>query len=314
MASSSPPPKKQKKNIKYKILIIILLITIFPIVFTINQYSNIETNNNTNISNNTKILETISYKVYNVNNHVACASAFIQINNNSYVYGYRRDANDPSDQYINEMNFDKITDDKNNGNTRGTLFVHSVISNNGWCFGIGGLDNPMINKKIEKIGASMIMKGNINFDDMNSIYKYIKLLGIGHFAIKSPEGYMGVISCFNGNTKMDIFKLENGDYVIVPNNPSFFDKGTVSNTDSISGVFHLLSHDKYGVNRRNDLVYSVLRTNNTKVDVYVSNDDGRYIERNDATFKDDVIFNGKRTDKNSIPLIPEKLYLGNTFI
>ncbi|MDR2873334.1 MAG: hypothetical protein LBV42_01080 [Methanobrevibacter sp.] len=329
---TSPSPRK-KMAIKYKILIIVLLILIFPVVFSINQHIHLEnpfnnisnsksvdinltSNNNTNISNNNTAIETLSYKIYKAKKPVACASVFIQIDNNSYVFGYRRDADDPSDQYINRMSFDGIMDDESSKNITGESFVHTVISNNGWCFGIGGLDNCEINKKIEKIGASIIMKGDITYDDMNSIHKYIRSLGAGHFMIKSPEGEVGMVSHFNGNTKIDIFKLEKRDYVVVPNSPSFFHKGTLSTykDDPINGLFNLLGNDGFGVNRRDDIVYSVSRNNNTKVDVYVANDDGKYVRRSTAGLKDDVIFNGKRTDKNSIPVIPDKLYLGNTII
>ncbi|MDR2830579.1 MAG: hypothetical protein LBB45_06065 [Methanobrevibacter sp.] len=326
MFSIFPPPKKKKI---LTISIIALLILIFPIIAIINlNFGNFETNstissnNNNNIStNNTTAIETISYKfVSNTKDAAECASVIIYSNNNSSTYGYRRDSTDSSDQYINKI---KVTGEGGlieNNNTEGKKsvisFIHSLVLDNGWYIGIGGLDNPKINKKLEKFGVSIAMKGSISKEDMDEAFTYIKAIGGGHFVIKSPTGQVGVaIYSYSGKSLINTYKLEKDDYIVVPNSPDFFLKGTLNNKKGqpVDATFYLLSIDKYGVNRRNSIVLDVNNiTGKSELHAYVSNDDGVAVGRATGGLADDVIFNGEKINKNSIPKVSkDKLFLGS---
>jgi hypothetical protein len=284
-----------------------------------------QSNNNTTSlknasTNNITGIETISYKfVSNTNDAAECASVIIYSNNNSSTYGYRRDSTDSSDQYINKI---KITgegglmeNNKTQGKKSVISFVHSLILDNGWYIGIGGLDNPIINKKLEKFGVSIAMKGHITNDDMEEAFKYVKAIGGGHFVIKSPAGKVGVTAYFFGKSLINIYELEKDDYMVVPNDPNFFFKGSLSDKKGkpIDAAFYLLSIDKFGVNRRNSIVWDVQNiTGKSKLGVYVANDDGAAVGRATGRLADDVIFNGKKISKNSIPKVSnDKLLIGS---
>jgi hypothetical protein len=275
---------------------------------------------NINIStNNTTAIETMSYKfVSNTNDVAECASVIIYSNNNSSTYGYRRDSTDSSDIYINKIRISGEGGLMENNHTMGKTsvisFVHSLVLDNGWYIGIGGLDNPTINKNLEKFGVSIAMKGSITYEDIKEALTYLKAIGGGHFVIKSPTGQVGATSYFAGKYIINTYKLENNDYIVVPNSPDFFFKGTLADKKDhpIDEAFYLLSIDKFGVNRRNSIVFDVQNiTGKNKLDVYVANDDGSAVGRNTERLRDDMIFNGKRTDKNSIPKVSnDKLFLG----
>jgi len=338
MVSLSPSPPPKKKNKKFlTILIFTLLIFILPIIAMTNlnfvSFGNNTTvssnvspskdnivQSNTNLStNNTTAIETISYKfVSNTNDAAECASVIIYSNNNSSTYGYRRDSTDSSDMYINKIQISGegglIENNDTMRKTSAISFIHSLVLDNGWYIGIGGLDNPTINKNLEKFGVSIAMKGSITNEDMKEAFTYIKAIGGGHFVIKSPTGHIGATAYFAGKSMINTYNLENNDYIVVPNSPDFFFKGTVTNRKDrpVDAAFYLLSIDKFGVNRRNSIVWDVHNiTGKSKLDVYVANDDGSATGRSTGGLTDDIIFNGKRTNKNSIPKISnDKLFLG----
>lgn len=326
MVSIFPSPKPKKRRI-LTILIIALLILLFPIIAIINlnfgnfgTNSTISSNNNSNISNNTTAIETISYKfVSNTKDDAECASVIIYSDNNSSTYGYRRDSTDSSDQYINKI---KVTGEgglMENNNVEGKKsvisFIHSLVLDNGWYIGIGGLDNPTINKKLEKFGVSIAMKSSISKEDMDEASTYIKAIGGGHFVIKSPTGQVGVAAYYSGRSLVNTYKLEKDDYIVVPNSPDFFFKGTLNNKKDqpVDAAFYLLSIDKFGVNRRNSIVLDVKNiTGKSELYAYVSNDDGVAAGRSTGGLADDVIFNGKRVKQGAIPKVSnDKLFLGS---
>ncbi|MDR1819394.1 MAG: hypothetical protein LBR15_04010 [Methanobrevibacter sp.] len=331
MISSSPKPKKSILTV----IIFILLISILPIIAITNlnfggfgdhqassnmTLSNNTTQTNDNTKENMTAIETISYKfVSNTKDAAECASVIIYSNNNSSTYGYRRDSTDRSDQYINKVKISGeggLIESNNTDEKKSVIsFIHSLVLDNGWYMGIGGLDNPKINKKLEKFGLSIAMKGSITYNDMEGALTYIKAIGGGHFVIKSPSGKIGVVSYYSGNYMVNTYQLENDDYVVVPNSPNFFYKGTLDTKKGqpIDAAFYLLSIDKFGVNRRNSIVLNVHNiTGRSQLNVYVANDDGVVVGRSCDGLSDDVIFNGKRTNRNSIPKVSnDKLFLGS---
>lgn len=52
----------------------------------------------------------------------------------------------------------------------------------------------------------------------------------------------------------------------------------------------------------------------TKIKIWTSNDNGRYVGRNTGKKADHIIFNGKKIYASSIPKIPNKKYIGEVIL
>ncbi len=286
-----------------------------------------------------------------------CCSVVLQVNNSSFAYGYRRDSTYAASLYVKKVKLYGIEGLKEYKTTN-TYFFHTLILKNGWFVGAGGSDNPSVNKYLEDLGAKMAYKGVITSSYMSMAMKKVRSLGIGHFIIKSPKGKVGV-AIYNGGSKLSIFRLNSGEYISIPNSPWSFRKGTytVKKSSPVDAAIYIAGTDKFGINRRNIMVYNVAnikskiaiknnstnsskksstnkntdnttnKTTNkitnkityqtitkTKINIWTTNDDGRYVGRNTGWKYDNIFYKGKKIAGSSIPKIPNKKYIGEVIL
>ena len=159
----------------------------------------------------------------------------------------------------------------------------------------------------------MYSKRNISYSGMSKIFNLLKTLNVGHTVIKSPNGTVGV-AAYNSGGKYLITKINNGGYVCIPNNFKYYHTGSYSKyaQNSIDAAIQIAGHDVYGINRRNIITYhSTISSNNQKLNVYVTNDDGRYVSKSTYNLKDPINFIGKTIDTSQIPRIPNKKFIGS---
>jgi hypothetical protein len=242
-----------------------------------------------------------------------CCSVVLQGKNNSYAYAYRRDSTYPADLYITNTKLYGKEAIKEYKLVNG-YFFHTIVLKDGWFIGTGGADIPYLNRNLEDLGGKIASKGVITNNDMTIAQRYLRGLGIGHFIVKSPNGTVGVAIYNRGYTKTTVFKMKEGEYVSVPNSPSHYRKGiyTVNKSNLVDAAIYIAGTDRWGVNRRNIIVYDVKNINNTtNVKIWASNDNGKYVGRN-TNRADNIIYNKIQTKATSIPIIPNKKYIGET--
>ncbi|KZX14566.1 hypothetical protein [Methanobrevibacter filiformis] len=195
--------------------------------------------------------------------------------------------------------------------TTNGYFTHTIIFKNGWFISIGGADIVNVNKRLTKLGSDMATK-KVTEDLLNESYKTLKKLGIGHFVLKSPNGEVKAASYYSGYFKKFNFKLKSGEYAVIPNSPRSFKKGKNPSKIPEKSVISILAKDKYGVNRRNIMVYSVSNINKkTKIQIWATNDNGKYVGLSTSGLKDNVYFGSKKISKTLIPAISKKKYIGS---
>lgn len=305
----------------------------------VNIASNNDGNDGNTVNNPVSIITDINSK-NNVNNTIklnratktnsntktkiedSCSSILLKVNANSYVYGYRWDSTYTANLCLKKVKLYGIEALKEYKTTN-TYFFHSIVFKNGWYIGEWGSDNPNVNRYLESLGAKMVYKKSITLSDMKKAMKKIKSLGIGHFVIKSPEWKVGVAIYNGGSSKLSIFTMKDGEYLTIPNSPRLFRKGiyTVKKSNAVDAAIYIAGADKFGVNRRNIMIYNVTNTKytdkatkktttKTKIKVWVTNDNGKYVRRSTGKKVDNVIFKGKKISPSSIPKIPNKKYVG----
>jgi len=244
-----------------------------------------------------------------------CCSVVLQGRNNSYAYAYRRDSSYSADLYIKKTKLhgkEVLIEYK----LRNGYFFHTLVLTDGWFVGSGGADIPYLNRFLEDLGAKIASKGKITNEDMRAAQGALRKLGIGHFIVKSPEGNVGVSIYIRGRTKTSVFKIKEGEYVSVPNSPSHYRKGvyTVQKSSLVDAAIYIAATDRWGVNRRNIIAYDVKKVNNsTNVKIWASNDNGKYVGRTTRN-ADNIIYKGITTKANSIPMIPNKKYIGEAIL
>lgn len=250
-----------------------------------------------------------------------CCSVYLQVNKNESVLSYRRDSNYAAPLYITKKSLqntkNKLTILKEHKKVKG-YFFHTIVTSTGWIIGTGGADIPYLNKKLEQLGINMANKNTITKSDMKKAQRYIKKLGIGHFAIKSPNGRYGVT--ITGG-KCNVGTLKTGEYISVPNSASYFRKGSYFkyNENPVKAAIYLAGTDKWGKNRRNIMTYHHYYQKgnySTKsiVDIYVSYDSGKLLKRKSSGRKDIIYYKGITIKKSNIPTIPNKKFLGSEII
>ena len=240
-----------------------------------------------------------------------CCSLYVQISNSESVAGFRRDA-------TNALNI-HIVKYKLNGRTAvkqyktGSYFFHSITTSDGWMIGTGGIDNPSINKAIEKLAGKMVKSGKITKASLRKIQGYERILGLGHFSIKAPNGKYGLV-WGSGIIKG---KLKAGEYLSVPNGKSSFRHSTWAkfSKDPVEAAIRIAGTDPYGVNRRDITAFHWKATTaegktTSKVKVYAANDNGQLLGRSTGYLKDDIYFESKFISKNKLPAAPSSKYLG----
>ena len=151
----------------------------------------------------------------------------------------------------------------------------------------------------------------------NSLLKKIRTqerkLATGHFAIVAPDGRYAVV-WRSGYIKG---KLKNGEYLDVPSARSLFRHGKYKklSNDTAKAALKIAATDRFGVNRRNIMVYHYKRTTkdfktNATVKVYGSNDKGNLIGRHTSRKKDNVYFKKKFISKFKLSGTPNQKLIG----
>lgn len=89
-----------------------------------------------------------------------CCSFYLQVNGTESIAGFRRDATNALDIYIKSIKFAGRTAIKQYKLSY-SYFFHSITTSDGWMMGTGGIDNPSINKAIEKLAGKMVKSNKI---------------------------------------------------------------------------------------------------------------------------------------------------------
>ena len=242
-----------------------------------------------------------------------CCSFYVQVSNSEGVAGFRRDSTYAASLYLKVCKWHGRTAIKQY-KTAHTYFFHSITTSDGWMMGTGGADNPGINKAIENLAGKMVKSGKITKSYLKKIQRYERILGIGHFAIKAPNGKYAVV--WKNGIKMG--KLKAGEYMSVPNSPYCFRHGTYAkfNTNPAKAALKIGATDVFGVNRRDITIYHWKATTDknykttSKVTVYAANDNGHLMGRSTGHLKDNIYFKGKFISKNKLPKTPKMKKLG----
>ena len=240
-----------------------------------------------------------------------CCSYYLQINNTDSIVGFRRDGTNSKSLHVVKYKLNGIPAVKQH--IKNPYFFHIIAASNGWMAGTGGLDNPSINRAIEKLAGKMFKSGQIKKSYLKTIQGYEKRLGLGHFSIKSPDGRFAVV----WGSGIQQGKLKDGEYLSVPNGRGYFRHGTWAsfNQDPAKAAIKVAATDHYGVNRRGTTAFHWNATTHEGkttacVKVYAANDNGRLVGISSGHRCDNMYFNGKFVSKNSLPKTPSSKYLG----
>ena len=243
-----------------------------------------------------------------------CCSVVLQENGNNSMFAFRRDAGNQADIFIEKVNWFGHNATKQYKTSAG-YFCQVVVTEDGWVFGFGGIDDGDDNKKIENIASKMLNNNSSISEDYLTQIQHIKAAyGLGHFLIKAPNGNYGIATATNQITG----HLNPGEYVSIPNKFSFFRSGTVSlnTTDKVSTMAELAASDGFGLTRRDITTFdydtiSNATFNGSIIKMYLSNDDGSMYGMDTSGLADNVIFNNTTFHAEKIPIVPKYQYIGN---
>ena len=242
-------------------------------------------------------------------NETGCCSVLIHVGPARDVLSYRRDSVNSADIIIDKMNFNGQTAIKEYKTQRG-YFTHTIITENGWMISIGGKDDPNITKQLETLASDIISKGYIERGDIEKANTIIERNGWGHFLIKAPDDNIGLTACdYRVHRSMTkLFKMKDGDYVKVPNNPRYYDKGKFNSfsKDPDNAAIEIIGTDIYGQSRRDVITYDY---NSKKVSIWASFDGGALLWGPIGN-PDNIQYLGNEINGNDLPLIPAKKFLG----
>lgn len=242
-------------------------------------------------------------------NDTGCCSVLVHVGPGHDVLSYRRDSVNSANIIIDKINFDGQTAIKEYKTQRG-YFTHTIITENGWMISIGGKDDPNTTKQLEALGSDIISNGHIEKGDINKANAIIERNGWGHFLIKSPDDNVGITACdYRVHRSMTkLFKMKDGDYVKVPNNPRYYGKGKFNrfSKDPNNAAIKIIGTDIYGQSRRDVITYDY---NSKKVDIWASFDGGALLGGLGGS-PDNIQYTGNEINGNSLPVIPGKKFLG----
>ncbi|WP_457619663.1 hypothetical protein [Methanopyrus sp.] len=242
-----------------------------------------------------------------------CCTVLVHVHHGCDVVAYRRDAKYPAEILIVRTKWagrNAIKEYK----TRGGYFCHTVITEDGWIITIGGRDIPEINRELEKLGAEIVSKGHIEKGDIERAGELLKEAGWGHFVIKSPNDIVGVASYDYriSSQRVDLFKIKDGEYVKMTNNPNYYDRGNFKefSKDPVDAAIEIAGKDTYGLHRRDVITYELnINKTSTVVKLWVSYDGGAMVGGASGE-PDPVRFMGRTIAADSIPKIPGRKPLG----
>ena len=268
-----------------------------------NNHLTSETNFNANSTGIKKASKTIK-------TNSGCCSVLVHVKKGVDVFSYRRDSTYAANLHIIKTKWYGKEAVKEYKTTNG-YFFHTIITRNGWIVSSGGPDIVWITQKLESIAGHASVRGYIKKSDINSAYALLRKEGLGHFLIKDPSGNVGLVTYNYGRSKTKLFKMKDGEYVSVPNSPTYYRQGTISKkSNPVSSAINLAGTDRYGVNRRNIITYKVQNIHNsTEVNIWASYDGGKLIKRYRGK-PDNIIFRGHKIYASTLPRIPSKKYIG----
>lgn len=271
----------------------------------VNQHSKLVQTNHYNTTSNIKGKSTKNQIVPGY----GCCSVLVHVKKGYDVFSFRRDSVYTSTLYLKKTTWYGNNALQEYKTTNGNFF-HTIISKNGWIFGSGGPDIPSLNRQLMELAGRTSVSGHITSRTISSATSVLRKMGMGHFLIKAPDDYVGVVSYNGGSLKTALFKMSNGQYVSVPNSPSCYRTGYISTVDPVASTIHLAMTDRWGVNRRNIMTYQVqnvkdLVNYSTSVKVWASDSRGT---------PDNIVFNGKLISKNTLPRAPNKKLIGQMIL
>ena len=239
-----------------------------------------------------------------------CCSVLVHVKKGVDVFSYRRDSTYAANLHIIKTKWYGKEAVKEYKTTNG-YFFHTIITRNGWIVSSGGPDIVWITQKLENIAGHASVRGYIKKSDINNAYALLRKEGLGHFLIKDPSGNVGMVTYNYGRSKTKLFKMKDGEYVSLPNNPIYYRQGTISKkSNPVSSAIHIAGTDRYGVNRRNIITYKVQNIHNsTEVNIWATFDGGKLIKRYRGK-PDNIIFRGHKIYARTLPRIPSKKYIG----
>lgn len=236
-----------------------------------------------------------------------CCSTILQGYNNDSAISFRRDAQNPVTlNVIHNSSFVKQY------KVNGSYFFHVLINKDGWMVGNGGADNANVNKALESAAMSMINNNYISQKTMNQVYSLESKLSVGHFVIKAPNGTYSLIIKNQKNTLKDSGILKPGQYLVVPNSPKYFSKGSLKDLKDSEAMIvssrMLAARDKFGINRRGIVTY-YYKNNviNSTVKITATNDNGKYVNSKTANLIDSIKTNEKFFSAKIIPIIDKSI-------
>lgn len=241
-----------------------------------------------------------------------CCSFFLQVSTTESVGGFRRDATNALDVYIESMKWNGRTALKQY-KLSNSYFFHFITTSDGWMIGTGGIDNPDINSAIEDLAGKMVQANKIVVSYLKQIQSYERELGLGHFAIKAPDGRYAVVwedGYWAG-------KLNSGEYISVPNYQSCYRHGDYKTFDDnlLKAAVKIGATDVFGINRRDITVFqwkAVTKHYKTSsiVKTYAANDAGDYVGRYTENLRDNIIYENNFISKYKLPNAPNLKGIG----
>jgi hypothetical protein len=242
--------------------------------------------------------------------HGDCSAVLVRTHG-GYAVAYRRDATYRATLHLEVTTWagrEALREYK----LRNGRFCHTVITEDGWVITIGGADDESVNRGLEELGERVVLAGEVTEGDLERALDLLRRIGIGHFLVGSPDGTVGVAIYRYGRTLLKVLRLAEGEYVLVPNDPRYYDRGRFEDydTDPVRAAAEIAGLDPYGVNRRDVLVYLVEpHDGRATVRVWVAYDGGALLGRRGAG-PDPVEFMGHHVPIGRIPRLPKLLELG----
>ena len=242
---------------------------------------------------------------------IDCCSVYLRLNKTEFTISHRRDGGEMNMTTYVEKDHDFIREFK----SIYSYFFLSKVYTNGWVLGSGGWENACENEKIEAIASDMVKNGNITLEGLELILKTFYPVGVGHLLIVAPDGTYGNVITYNRNDIVKMGVLGDGDYIISPNSPNYRREGHLDNiSDVVDSNMNLSANDWYGTFRHCIVAHHIILNESGFSDaVYVSNDDGKYVNRSDSDKSDEFWFKEEFTPAYEIPIIYDKKYLGTYY-
>ena len=138
---------------------------------------------------------------------------------------------------------------------------------------------------------------------------------VGHVLIVAPNGTWGNLITYKGRTYIDMGVLADGGYIISPNDPNYRVEGILSDVgDGVEENINLSARDTYGFERHCIVAHHItLNENGFSDSLYVSNEDGRFINQSNGIYCDNFWFEEHFINESDIPHALGKLYLGTFY-